>query len=270
MALHSQYNTLFLNGKIAMKNGDYIQAITYFDSASFLFPHFHKPYFEAVICATQLGDYEKAYNIAVKMILTGSSFSISQEVLGGFCETDYYKLLKSKEDSLYKLSMQERDTAFANAIFELYRMNQSKGIQKDTITFYKFIDICEQKKVFPSYLNVGTDAYRKAFWLLKNSYWHSGYPKSKEWLKLLPLITNEFMSGGIEAYVLPEFEDAYRSNNNIPLKYGIFSMDYQNDTFLPIENLNKNRKEVGLAPFELDAKCLDINLNSLQYNNGDY
>ena len=167
---HIEYNTCLLNGRYAMKNKNYEQAIAYFDSANLVFPHFHKPYFEAVICAARLNDYEKAYQYAVKMILTGSHFSITPVMLGEFCNTDYYRQLKTQEDSLYQVGMQKRDTAFANAVLRLCHKNQSIGVRRDTTTFYEFVALCLEKKAFPSYLNVGTDAYREALALLHNSY----------------------------------------------------------------------------------------------------
>ena len=263
---HVQYNTYFLKGKCAIKNGNYSQATAYFDSASLVFPYFHKPYFEAVICASKLNDYEKAYQYAVKMILTGCHFSIiSIETLGEFYNTDYYKLLKIQEDSLYQFSMQKRDTAFANAVIQLYNKNQSKGVSKDTTTFHDFVALCVEKEAFPSYLNVGTEVYRKAYALIYNSYWYSNYPDTEDWQKLLKLMQYEFLSGGIEAHLIALFEETYCRNNNLPLRYGIFSnlfnpSDYM---YLPIEELNKNRKEAGLAPIELDAILWDVNLDIL-------
>lgn len=262
---HTEYNTYFLNGEYAMRDKkNYGQAITYFDSASLVFSHFHKPYFEVVICASKLNDYEKAYQYAVKMILTGSHFNITQAVLGEFCNTDYYRQLKAQEDSLYQVGMQKRDTAFANAVLRLCHKNQSIGLRKDTTTFYEFVALCSEKKAFPSYLNVGAEAYREALALLHNSYWHSNYPDSEHWQRLLELMHHEFISGGIEAYILPQYEDAYCRNNNLPLRYGILSNEISaHDIYPSIEELNKNRKSAGLASIELEAMLLNIDLNHL-------
>ena len=262
---HIQYNTYLSKGRYAMKNENYSQAIAYFDSASLVFPHFHKPYFEVVVCTSRLNDYEKAYLYAVKMILTGSPFCITPETLGEFCNTDYYKQLKVQEDSLYQYSMQKRDTAFANAVIQLFHKNQLIGLRKDTTTFYEFVALCVQKNAFPSYLNVGTDAYRYAFALLYNSFWHSNYPDSDDWKNLLSLIHRDFLLGGIEASLIAQLEDTYYRNNNLPLRYGTFSNIYNpnNDIYPSIEELNKNRIEAGLEPFELEAILWNIDLNIL-------
>ena len=262
---HIQYNTYFLNGEYAMKNKDYLEAIVYYDSASFVFPHFHKPYFHVVFCASQLNDYEKAYQSAVKMILTGVHLdAIPQENMGEFCNTDYYKQLKRQDDFLYQTGMQMRDTLFANAVLQLCKKHQSTGVRKDTATFHEFVALCIKKAAFPSCLNVGTEAYRNAFVLLYNSLWHSNYPDSEDWQKLLKLMRNEFLSNGIESYWIAQFEDIYCSNNNIPLRYSILFNDFkQNNIYPTIEELNNNRKKAGLPPIELEAKILNIDLYNL-------
>ena len=266
MSKHVQYDAYLLNGIYEMENKNYLQAIAYYDSASFLFPHFHKPHYFVVCCASQLHDYEKAYQSAIKMILTGCHLDIIlQDDLGEFCHTNYFKQLKTQSDSLYLAGMQKRDTMFANAVLRLCKKNQSIGIRKDTATFYEFVALCVEKGAFPSCFNVGAEIYRNAFVLLSNSLWHSNYPNSEDWQKMLKLIRNEFLSDGIETRWSPLiwFEDAYCRINNIPLRYGIFGVLQENDIYPAIEELNKNRKEAGLAPIELEAKAMNIDLDIL-------
>ena len=130
--------------------------------------------------------------------------------------------------------------------------------------------LCVQKGAFPSYLNVGTDAYRNAYILITNSFWHSNYPNSEDWQKLLKLMHQEFLLGTIETFLITNLEDAYYRINNLPLRYGIISDIFNpylfnpyDDIYPSIEELNKNRKEAGLAPFELEVKAMNIDLNTL-------
>ena len=139
---HGQYREYFLLGEHAMGKKDYSRAIEYYDSASFLFLHFHKLYFQAIICASQLDDYEKTYQYAVK------------------------------------------------------------------------------------------------------------------------LIHQEFLLGGIEPF-LPSYEDAYCRDHNLPLRYAVSLKPEPNDIYLPIEELNKNRKEAGLPSIEFEARLEGIDITNL-------
>ena len=69
---HVQYNTFFSLGMIEMKAENYAQAILYFDSASAIFPHFHKPYDMTGACAVKGGMFDKSYEYFTKLILTGT------------------------------------------------------------------------------------------------------------------------------------------------------------------------------------------------------
>ena len=113
---HVKYNTYFWLAQIEMKNQNYKQAICYFDSASMIFPHFHKPYYESGVCAAFIGNFNEASSCFEKMISTGTPFTISTSYLNEFSSSSYYINLIQKSDSLYTIALQAFDLKFAEAL----------------------------------------------------------------------------------------------------------------------------------------------------------
>ncbi len=262
---YKKYSTLLAKGVVEMNSLNYTKAISYFDSASIEFPYFHKPYFQSVICAAQTDNYQVAYDYAVKTVLTGIKLGIIPEALGKFSNTALYKQFLQKEDSLYNTAIQQHDTLFCNPLITLYNIDQnnigkSKN-QRDTTVFHQFVELC-QKYGFPTCKNVGMELYRKAVLITHNSAMY-GYPDSEDWKKLIQIISKEEKRGHIEPGILCGLEDIYLYENNLPVKYGTWfrlRQYYPNMKFPSLDEINRNRDQVGIESFELYLAIIGVEL----------
>lgn len=263
-----KFNTYFWLGEIAAQNENYETAIHDFDSASDIFPEFHKPYFEAGRCAALLGDSSSAYSYFVKMIATGCpTISILPDYLGDFPKTVLYQNLIQKQDSLYHSGLKAFNINFIDSLQAVYDYKNThfrRGVL-DTVALQKFIEVCEHFGAFPSYKNVGMDYYRHAvFGILTNSLFAYD-PESPLWKEFSELLHKEFYKGGVEAWVVGMIEDMDCYKKQLPQKYGCLTYFNLPDILYPdLETLNRNRQNIGLAPFEFEMQARNINIDFLK------
>ncbi len=264
---HHRYNNCIFRTEAAMRAENYATGKLYSDSAQAIFPFFHKPYFELEICNAGLGDYQAAYDHAVKMASMGMYSEIPADVLGDFATTGLYKKFLREEDSLVNSAIKKYDTAFCNPLKRLLDAHQADfnklASQRDTTIFHQLVTLCE-KYGFPTYFNAGIGLYRKFASSLPNFF--KGYPYSEDWQKIIALYEKELASGRVESGYFGGMEDLYLYEQGKTVKYGVWVhwMDYYKDMKFPsLEELNKNRKEVGLGDFELWVSCLGYDLNAV-------
>lgn len=250
------YNTLMINGINQMSKHDFNNAILYFDSAAFIFPYYHKPYFQLILCYNNIGDTLNTYKSAIKMCQTTTKLEvINSEYLVPFKNTNLYSQYLLNQDSIYNQAIHKFDSNF---VYEIQNLVEFKKCRmklgfKDTLVLNNLIQICFKYNAFPSALNVGSYLYRKTInTIVENSlFWYN--PEDSLWKEIKQYIDIEYQKGGIESSFYATIEDIDSYYRTKTVKYGTLNKEnFPDARFLTSTETNQNRKKIGLYPIELD------------------
>jgi hypothetical protein len=250
------YNTLMSEGVQKMSNNEWENAIQYFDSAATIFPYYHKPFFQLILCYNTLNDTLNTFISAVKMCQTTTKLDVINQVyLDPLINTQLYQYYIQIQDSIYNQAINKFDSNFVFDIQNLleFKKSRMKLRFKDTVALNRLLQICFKYNAFPSALNVGSNLYRRTInSIIENSlFWYN--PEDSIWKEMKHYIEIEYQKGGIESSFFATIEDIDSYYRTKIVKYGTLSKENFSDAIFlsPMETI-KNRKEIGLYPIERD------------------
>ena len=262
-------------GKIALNNQDSVLAIEhYLQVISNDFASTYNYILTITLLAHQK-EYQKATTVTEHYILKGHPFnSLNNKNLNGLKESPYWNDFLLKKDSIIGVSKQQLDQGWIKLLDNMVYMDQEfrsfditffndsylnehpylMMTTIDSVNFNKLVKTCAEKG-FPTYKSIGFNAMSNLLLLL----WHHrySYQTNPNWVKIRPFIQREIDAGNLPPSFLALFIDQYQISTNQPMIYGMLLRAYYNqpeyDQFQiqDIPNLNKRRKEIGLAPIEL-------------------
>lgn len=251
----SEYNCLMIQGVNSMDNQQYDEAIVYFQKASNICPHYHKPYYFLISCYDHIGDTIQTYIQFEKMILTGTKISvISTYAFPQFAKTSLYSKLLQTEDSLLSIANNRFDQSFIEEMSQLIKLQkqQCSNSYVNLVVLDSLISTCKKYGKFPSALNSPIDLYRRIITLVNYSL--SGYdPESERWQEIKKIIIKEFERGGIESDYVATIIDIDLYYRGLETQYGVLNEESFPDMKKPkAETMIKNRVEIGLCDKLLD------------------
>lgn len=142
-----------------------------------------------------------------------------------------------------------------------------KSKEMDSLDFNHLITFIENNG-FPTLKELNKNYFSGLkFFLYNQSKYNYG---NEQWLKIIPLIKNKINKGDLPKSFLASFEDSYLYYHNKQLKYGLINnvqnyntvkkSFYKTLKVVPLDQLNKNRKDIGLCSFELQMEYLGLDL----------
>lgn len=263
-------------GEIALHAKDTVTALMWFKKAV-KFEQF-VPYSRllALPLLSERGEFDVAVGYAEDMILMGYSFELIQnEDIDALkqskqwgelrkCEELLQEQFENSTDSYWQHvldSLEEVDQGVRSGDYsvipDLHELSHIDNLMKyaDSLNFRCLIDNVK-KRGYPTSEKVG---YLHAN-IVSLLLWHQrgvAFEESELWMEFLPLMKAQIPETGQEQDVFAMIQDFYAVHNNLPMLYGSLFRYYKNsDEFnklkmLPIEEVDRNRTEIGMAPLAM-------------------